>query len=162
MVAALSSITVIQAYFNSTTATMAQLSVVSNKLKLPVFISLGCGLASIIMDILLIKYTSVGIYALVISPTVVMILRYVLFNSIYGAYCIDQPWKSFFSTVMKTWVAFPILIIGMIFIRRVVSITNWSGLMLAAIISAIFGYGVMILLFGRDQIMKILKKKGEK
>ena len=74
----------------------------------------------------------------------------------------DQPWKCFFSTVMKTWVAIPILIIGMIFIRRVVSITNWSGLMLAAIISAIFGYGVMILLFGRDQFMKILKKKGEK
>lgn len=162
MVAALSSITVIQAYFNSTTATMAQLSVVSNKLKLPVFISLGCGLASIIMDILLIKFTSIGIYALVISPTVVMILRYVLFNSIYGAYCINQPWKCFFSTVMKTWVAIPILIIGMIFIRRVVSITNWSGLMIAAILSAIFGYGVMILLFGRDQFMKILKKKGEK
>ena len=162
MVAALSSITVIQAYFNSTTATMAQLSVVSNKLKLPVFISLGCGLASIIMDILLIKFTSIGIYALVISPTVVMILRYVLFNSIYGAYCINQPWKCFFSTVMKIWVAIPILIIGMIFIRRVVSITNWSGLMIAAILSAIFGYGVMILLFGRDQFMKILKKKGEK
>ena len=63
---------------------------------------------------------------------------------------------------MKTWVAIPILIIGMIFIRRVVSITNWSGLMIAAILSAIFGYGVMILLFGRDQFMKILKKKGEK
>ena len=63
---------------------------------------------------------------------------------------------------MKTWVAIPILIVGMIFIRRVVSITNWSGLMIAAILSAIFGYGVMILLFGRDQFMKILKKKGEK
>lgn len=91
-----------------------------------------------------------------------MILRYVLFNSIYGAYCIEQPWKCFFSNVMRTWVAIPILIIGMIFIRGVVSISNWSGLMIAAVLSAIFGYGVMFLLFGRDQSMKILKNKGEK
>ena len=69
IVTALSILTVIQAYFNSTTATMAQISVVTNQLKFPVFISLGCGIVSIIIELLLLKFTNMGLYAIAISPT---------------------------------------------------------------------------------------------
>ena len=55
MVTALSTLTVVQAYFNSTTATMAQVSVVVNKLKSPVLVSFFVGLISFVVEIVLIK-----------------------------------------------------------------------------------------------------------
>lgn len=84
LITMLSTLTVVQAYFNSVTSTMAQLSVVVNKLKLPVFVSLGCGIVSIAAEIVLIKCFGLGLYAIVLSTTVVMIVRYVIFNSFYG------------------------------------------------------------------------------
>lgn len=158
IVTLLSVYTVIQAYFNATTATMAQLSVVANKLKLPVFVSLGCGILSIGVELLLLKTTDLGLYAIVIPTTIIMILRYVLFNSIYAAWCLEQPKKIFFADAIKTWLTIPVLIAIMWGIRTLLPIDSWFDLIVDATICAVVGYLLMLILFGRDEVRTVINK----
>ena len=158
LITMLSTLTVVQAYFNSVTSTMAQLSVVVNKLKLPVFVSLGCGIVSIAAEIVLIKFFGMGLYAIVLSTTVVMIVRYVIFNSFYAAWCLKQPMTYFLPTALKTWISIPILIVIMILIRTVLPVHSWMGLGLDAVLAGGLGYAFMMVIYGRDELNAILGK----
>ncbi len=158
LVSMLSTITVVQAYFNSTTSTLAQLSVVANKLKVPVFISLFCGVVSVTLDIVLITYTNLGIYAIVVSPTIVMIIRYVVFNAFYGAYCVNKPKWYYIGDVIKTWITIPVLFILLTFIRKVIPVYSWGSFLLSVTVSAVVGYGMMLVIYQCKIIKKIIKR----
>ena len=159
IVTALSTITAFQAYFNSSTATMAQVSVVTNKLKLPVFVSFFAGVLNVATVVLLVKFTNWGVYAIVFSSTLVMTLRYVLFNSIYAARIIGVPAGTFYPAVFKTWCMIPVLCGAMYFIKEILPVCSWVGLIRNALISAIVGYLLMALLFARNKIKKMIDKR---
>lgn len=154
----LSILTVVQAYFNSATATMAQLSIVTNQLRMPATVSLLSGVVSVATELLLIRYTNLGIYAIVLMPTVVMIIRYVVFNSIYAAYCLKQPFTVFLPTALKTWLTVPALAAIMYAVKCLLPIHSWMGLLLDAGICAVLGYALMAVLFGRSELKKIASK----
>ena len=154
----LSTITVIQAYFNSVTATMAQISVVVNKLVLPVCVSVGCGVLSILIDFALLLFTDIGLYAIVISPTIVMVLRYVIFNSIYAAYCLKQKKTCFLPRVIRTWLSVPLLLGTMFLVRFLRPADSWMWLAVDVLLCAVIGYAEMAVLFDRKKIKKILCK----
>lgn len=162
LITLLSTLTIIQSYFDSATATMAQISVVVNKLKLPVFVSLGCGIVSIVAEIVLIKFFGLGLYAIVLSTTVVMIIRYVVFNSFYAAWCLKKNMAFFLPTVLKTWLSIPALIILMVLIRTVLPIHSWIGLCLDAVIAGGLGYAFMLVVYGREELNAILSKVRKK
>lgn len=157
-VTVLSTLTIIQTYFDATTATMAQLSVVVNKLKIPVFVSFCCGIISLVAELLLIKYTSLGLYAIVLSTALIMIIRYVIFNSVYAAYCLEQPKGCFFLAVVKTWLSIPILIITMMAVRFVMPVQSWMDLCLDAVVCGVLGYIEMIVIYNRKSIKAVINK----
>lgn len=162
LITMLSTLTVIQAYFNSVTSTMAQISVVVNKLKLPVFVSLGSGIVSIVAEIVLIKFFGLGLYAIVLSTTVVMIIRYVVFNSFYAAWCLKQPMAYFLPAALKTWLSIPALIILMVLIRTALPVHSWMGLCLDTVIAGGLGYAFMLVVYGREELNTILNKVKKK
>jgi O-antigen/teichoic acid export membrane protein len=162
LVTLLSILTVIQSYFDSTTSTMAQLSVIVNKLRLPVVISLGCGIISIITEIIMIKMFGLGLYAIVLSTTVVMIIRYTIFNSVYAAWCLKQKKWCFISTVLKTWLSIPILLFVMLGVKIFMPINSWGNLCVDIVICGGLGYFIMFLLYGRDDLKKIIHKNKKK
>lgn len=160
----LSTITVIQAYFNSTTATMAQISVVTNKLKLPVFVSFGCGIISVIIELVLIYYTKLGVYSIVISTSIVMILRYIFFNPIYAANCLGEKALPLYKTAIKSWLTVIVLFVTMLSIRHLLPIYSWRQLLIDAVLSGTIGYLEMVLLMKRRElhsiIVRLLNRKG--
>lgn len=159
VVTLLSSITVIQAFFNSTTATLAQLSIVANKLKLPVFVSFSCGIINIILVLILVKITDMGVYAIVFSSSVIMILRYVLFNSFYAAFVLNKPSSTFLGATVKTWITIPIVLITMICYRTNVSVDSWIELVIAVAVCGAAGYTEMFCIYnGKKLIDKLIKK----
>ena len=158
IVTALSIFTVVQAYFDATTATMAQISVVTNKLKLPVFISFACGIVSIVTEVQLLIFTNMGLYAIVLSTTIVMIIRYIVFNSIYAARCLKQPKGTFFRASIKTWISIPILIGFMVVVRIFLPIDTWIDLIVDAVICGVIGYAFMIAFCGRGELNVLLHK----
>ena len=153
----LSIITIIQSFFNSTTSTMAQLSVVTNKLKLPVFVSLGCGIISIITELLLLKYTDLGLYGIVVPTTIVMVLRYVLFNSWYAGFCLKKSCIPFVLETLKTWLSIPFLIAFMFFIRKLMPINSWFDFFIDILVCGCVGYVFMCLIYGRKTIIQFVK-----
>lgn len=158
LITALSTITVIQAFFNSITAPMAQISVVVNKLKLPVLVSFGCGVLNVVVVMLLLQFTDLGVYAIVLSSTVIMVLRYFIFNSFYAAYCLNQKKTKFIGKTIKCWCSIPILMLIMIFVRNLLPVDSWITLAVDAAICAVIGYLAMFAVYGRDLLVKIVKK----
>ncbi len=158
IICALSTITVIQCYFNSTTATMAQTSVVVNKLKMPVLVSFGCGILNLFVVFTLLKYTNLGIYSIVISSSAIMITRYVIFNSYYAAYILKQSVFSFFKTCLYTWMTIPIQILLLICCKHMFNIHNWASFLISAAFSGVLGYIVELILIERRNSLVLIKK----
>ena len=154
LITSLSILTVIQAYFNATTSTMAQLSVVVNKLKLPVFVSLGCGLVSFIVEVFMISVLHMGLYGIVLSTTIVMILRYVVFNSVYGAWCLKEKWNVFLPESVKTWLSIPVLLAAMYIVRKILPVSSWIGFFVDISICGVLGYAFMFLVYGYGHLSK--------
>lgn len=155
IVSILSIITIIQSYFDASTATMAQVSVVVNKLKVPVLVSLGCGVVSLCTEILLLKFTNIGIYSIVLPTTVVMVARYVFFNPIYASYCLNVPTKLFQRVVLRRGAAIPLLILSMSLVRHIYQVINWIDFILSVCICFIIGEIIMIGLY-KTSIVKNL------
>lgn len=158
MISILSILTIVQGYFNATTATMAQMSVVANKLKLPVIVTFICGIVSIVAELVMIKAFDLGLYAIVISTTVVMVLRYVLFNSVYAAYCLKIKAFPLIKASVKSWLTIPVLLGLMNLVRRLIPIHNWISLIVDALVCAFVGYLFMIIIFKREWINKIINR----
>ena len=154
----LSTVTLIQSYFNATTARMSQLSVVTNKLKLPVFVSFGCGVLNLAVVLLLIHFTSLGVYAIVISSTVIMVARYVIFNSIYAAWCLGVPKWTFLWQTVKTWFSIPVLLGIMWLVKYLLPVSTWGGLILDAAICAVVCYCLMVVVYNRQLVVRVWKK----
>lgn len=153
----LSTITVIQAFFNSTTATLAQISVVTNKLKVPGLISLLCGILNVFLAVVLIKFTPLGILGIAVSSTVIMILRYVIFNPIYAAYCLNFPLTSFYKSQISTWVSIPIILISMLGINKAISAVSFRGLMIKILLCGSVGYLEIAFIMFNKEVKHILK-----
>lgn len=158
VITALSSITVMQCYFNSTTAAMAQMSVVVNKLKLPVLVSFGCGIFNLICVITLLKFTNLGVFAIVIPSTVILILRYVLFNSFYCAHIISHSPKTFLFTCFKVWLTIPVQIGLMYGMKQLFKTDHWSGFLIGAFVCGVTGYIVQFFLVEGKNSIHMIKK----
>lgn len=159
IISALSIITVIQAYFNTSTATLAQLSVVTNKLWRAGVASLTCGVLSILIEFVLLYTTNLGVYAIVVSTTIVMVLRYILFNPIYASFCLEQKRTLFYGDVIKTWCIIPALYIVMVFVKHVLPVSSWITLLVSASVSAVIGYVISVLLLDPRILDKFTKKQ---
>ena len=81
-----------------------------------------------------------------------------LFNSIYAAECLEQPKRIFFADTIKTWLTIPVLIAIMWGIRTILPITTWFDLVVDALICAVVGYILMLILFGRDDVRTVINK----
>ncbi len=154
----LSTITVIQCYFNSATAAMAQMSVVVNKLKLPVLVSFGCGILNLICVFLLLSFTELGVYAIVIPSTVILILRYVLFNSLYCAHIISESPKPFLVSCVKVWITIPVQLGVIYLLKSLFATDHWMGLIIAAAVCGVSGYVIQFFLIEGKNSIKIIRQ----
>jgi O-antigen/teichoic acid export membrane protein len=159
VISLLSTITLLQCYFNSTTASMAQISVVVNKLRIPVLVSLFCGILNIILVTCLLKYTNLGMYAIVATSSVILILRYVIFNSIYCSKIINHKAMPFYRTCLKVWLTIPIQLILLYLLKMIFDIRSWGTLIIAAIICGVIGYIIeWIIIEGKNGFIDIIER----
>lgn len=163
LVTAISTITVVQAYFNATTATLAQISVVVNKLKFPVFVSLGCGVANILAVVILLKTTDLGLLGIVIPGTVLFIIRYVFFNSFYAAKVLGERIWRFIGNEMITWAAIPLVVLECVLVKKWVPVHSWGTMVLSAALAGLIGYATVAVLLARKECLGfIAKMRGRK
>lgn len=139
IVASISVITIIQCFFEVSTATMGQISVVVNKLKTPVIVTFICAIISIILEITLLLFTELKLVAIVLPTTIVLSIRCIIFNPFYAKQCIGTK-KSLLKIILKEWAGIPIyLLIGQL-VSDIFLISSWYELIMSVFVSCVINY----------------------
>ena len=156
LVSSLSIITVIQSLFNASGCVNSQLSIVTNRLKIPVMVTLFSGIINLLLVIILIQFTNFGIYSIVISSTFIMTFRYIVFNPIYGAIIIKKRWNYFYNRLKYDWLIIPIILFIFFILHKYIVLKSWMQFIFSATILGIVGYSIVFLYF------KIIESKDSK
>lgn len=115
------------------------------KKKVPTFITIGGGLLNVAGMYLLIRYTGLGVYAVVWTTVVIMMLINFITNPLYMAYVLDQPWWTFYPAILRNLVSCGVLVVVFKLLNRLYTPASWLTLILSACVLAVVG-GVLHLL----------------
>lgn len=160
IVAVLSNITVLEIFFNALTYPMAQLNLVTNKMKLPVFISISLGVANTVIVLLLLEFTDIGLYAIASVSTILLILRYILFNPGYAAKVLGIRMKTFYASSLKLYLLLPLIYFAISVSKGMFDINSWKELVISAVICG--GIAYLVLAAGIYVSRRVFKRNGEK
>lgn len=136
---------------------------VTNQIKLNAIIILISGGINVIAMFLLLKYTNLGVYGIVVSNMILGIVRNLIFTVPFGAKCLNLKWYTFYPEVLRSFISF-LLIVGIgLFLRLFVVINSWLTFFFYGGILGIFGLVLNVsLLFDFEEIkyyFRILLKK---
>lgn len=107
----------------------------------------------------LLKYTQMGVYAIVSTTTVIMLCINLFFNPVYAAYNLKISVKVYYKVIFKHLISAAIMVGGFIGIARVIRPSGWIGLIVSAIIMCISGLIIHVLIMcNRDEKLFLIKK----
>ncbi len=159
----LSIITIACAIFSGGINCLYNLFTVLNKIKMNSIVVVCSGVLSTIVVFILLKTTSLGIYAVAGVSTVISLVRNFAFTAPYGAKCLNLKWYAFYPDMLR-----PALFVGVssligIFISRYFTSTSWLSLIILGVIvlsiSIALGYFIVLNKSDRQAVIGILKAK---
>ena len=132
------------------------------KNKIPCFITILGGIVNIISMYLLIKYTHIGIYAVVLTTAVIMTLINFVFNPIYMTKCLKISKMTFYPHLLKH-IFSCILMTIMFYLIGIINVNvSWFTFLLKIILCTIVGVIIHSCVF-KINVINILKNlKGNK
>jgi membrane protein EpsK len=119
-----------------------------NKLKIPAIITLVGGIMNVVLAILLIRYTSLGIYGVAIALVLCLSAKNLFFTPIYAAIVTGQSKITFIKGIITGLIITSILSLISLVISRMYDLASIPRLLITAtIISAVYVplcYGIII------------------
>lgn len=159
MIQIMSVLTCITFLSSSQTQSLTMLNTVCNRLKLPVFVNLSIGVASVIIVLLFTNFTNIGVYAIAGVSSILMALRALIFTPIYSAHILGCKKTVFFPTVLRGWFCFGVIVTLMSIAVQFVSVTGWLSFILLCLVSGVLAYIIALpLLFGPKEIVRLKNK----
>ncbi|MBR1467663.1 MAG: oligosaccharide flippase family protein [Bacteroidaceae bacterium] len=135
----------------------------TNKLKIPSLVVLISGLLQTAVIVLLLKYTSLGIWAIAITSLVQSVLRNSLFSPIYGAKVLNKPWHTFYPTIVRGVFGVCIVILLGYTYRSFFMVDSWSTFFIAGLVvcsaSLLINSYVMLTRAERERVFAIMARK---
>ncbi len=122
------------------------------KLKVPVLLSLGIGVANIGIVFLLLKFTGLGVYAVAGVSSVLWLIRILTFVPLYAAHVLNVKWTVFYEPIVRGFIN--IAVVGSAFwiISSLTQLNSWAKLIIVCAIAAIIGYTLcFFIMFGRNE-----------
>lgn len=132
---------------------------VVNKLKLNAIVVVMSGILQLIVTYLLLKTTSLGLYAVAGVSTCISIIRNIFFTVPYGAYCLKKKWYTFYPDVIKPLILVIISsLLGMI-LNKCFDFEGWFGLIFLVIITVMISFVIgFYVILNKDDRKYFLKK----
>lgn len=128
---ALSAITLLPMIFGASVNPIFGVFTITNKLKVPSLVLLFSGLAQTLVIFLLIKYTSLGVYAIAIVSAIQGGLRNFLFSPQYAAHCLGFSRYSLYKPIIRGCFGMVIVMsVGYLF-KIIYNPESWIGLLLS-------------------------------
>lgn len=131
---------------------------ITAKLKVPVLVSLGIGVANVIGSILLCQ-TSLGVFGIQLVSTILLTLRVFLFAPIYAAHVLEQKWNIFYAPLFRGLFASLLVVIVFYGYRYLVVIDSWIMLALSAVVCGVIGYGINYLVVLDKEERNMIRQK---
>ena len=135
---------------------------VVNKLKANSLVVVFSGLISVLLTFILVKFTSLGIYAVAGTSTIVAIIRNLAFTAPYGAKCLNLKWYVFYPDIFRPVVFAIVSIVLSVIVLTFIPSGGWMMLVIRAaitgILSIIFGFYIVLSKSDRGLIISKLTK----
>lgn len=162
MIQICSILTCIQYLFTAHTQCLTMLNSVCNKLKIPVLVALGIGIASTLSVLIALNCFDLGkngIYAIAGISSLLMSLRAIIFIPLYSAHILKQKKTFFYPSVFRGWLTFAAVSALFVLINMFVNVNSWASLIFVCLTAGIIGYLISIpLLFNKNDLIKIKKR----
>lgn len=134
----------------------------ANKLKWPAIVSFLCGLLNVIAMIPLLKFTSLGLYAVAGTSTFIILIKDIAFKIPYASKCANISPLHFWKLIARYLLAFSVITIISFGIKCIFPITTWVGLILEAfitvLISVIFNFLFMFDKEEQKNVMSVVSR----
>lgn len=133
--------------------------------KIPCIITVIGGILNVAGMAILVKYSSLGIYSIVLTTTVIMLFINLVTNPIYMTYCLKVKWFTFYPTLLRTVISCVCMVASFILIADVLNPHTWVTFLLTAGLCGVLGCIIhLILVFSKDekqQLLLIAKNKNK-
>lgn len=133
----LSTITLVPMIFGASVNPVFGIFTITNKLKIPSLVLLFSGLAQTAAVVLLLKYTSLGIYAIAIVSAIQGGFRNFLFSPQYAAHCLGLSWNSLYKPIIKGCFGMVVVIFVGLLLKYIYNPDTWVELIGSFAVSAI-------------------------
>lgn len=107
---------------------------VTNKLRVPSLVLLGCGLIQSMIIYVLLKTTDLGVWAIIVVGAIQGGIRNSLFSPIYGALCLKKKWTTFYPTMIRGIAGMLVVIAIGLISRRLIAVDSWLSFFLAGLV----------------------------
>lgn len=156
----LSILTMLGAIVSYPTSAFDNVFTATNKLKWPAIATFICGILNVIIVIILLNTTSLGLYAIAGTSSILSILRDLFFKIPYVAKNVNTNPITFWKIIFRFFCTFVIITIISIGIKHIIPITSWLLLIVDAIftviISLFLNYLILFNKEERKQVKKVL------
>lgn len=111
----------------------------TTKKMMPCIVTVSCGLLNVLGMYVLIRFTNLGVYAVILTTVVLTFLNCIGFSAIYCPWTLKLPWYTLYPVIIRHLIA-AALMCGVFFvIAKITAPTSWFGLILSAIVMVCFG-----------------------
>lgn len=130
------------------------------KNKIPCLITITGGILNVLGMYVLVKYTNMGVYSIVITTAVIMLFIEGVTNPIYMSRCLSINAGVIYKPLFLHIVSCLVMTVMFRFIAIIVAPTTWIGLIVAAVLMVVMGVVIHFgIVFG---FKKFFSKVGEK
>lgn len=127
------------------------------KNKIPCIVTVIGGIFNVAGMAILVKYSSLGIYSIVLTTTVIMLFINLVTNPIYMTHCLKIEWFTFYPTLLRTIISCVCMTISFTLIAKTLNPNTWVSFVLTAILCGVIGCIIhLVFVFSRDEKSRIL------
>lgn len=133
------------------------------KLKVPVLVSVGIGVLNLGLVYMLLQKTDLGIYAIAGVSSMLVLFRILVFVPMYASHNLQIGFWVFYPPIIRGCMAGGIMLLAFYRISSFIEVSNWGAIIGMAVLCAIIGYAInLLVVFERNERRKLalfVKKK---
>ena len=126
----------------------------TKRLKFPSLITVGMGIANVLLMYILLQFTNWGIYSIVLTTAALNYAVHIFDAPIYSAICLNIKKITFYPVIIRHFISSLITTAALVlFVRIYPIVNNWIELIILGILCALIGITICIMLtFNKNEI----------
>jgi O-antigen/teichoic acid export membrane protein len=157
----LSNLTLIPLIVSTSIETLFHVFGVTNKLKTPSLVFVSSGIINTLIVISLLKFTTIGLFAIPIVGMISAVLQHVIFTPTYASKLLQVKWHTFHFAIIRGAINCGIMILVAFALKSLIYHRSWESFIFLGFLSAVITLFINLLIFfsKQDRITFLQKLK---